>query len=194
VLAIDVVRFRNDRLPVAVRHAYWQTANRTDYEALVPEGAAPAALALVGATGKSDPAAFRHAVRSIPSLPQRQVRIAVPADQTLQNGARLLYAQWRELGLGVKLVGAQAPADADLLRVRAAYPQDEALLGALGLPAPLAAADQRPAFDALDANLRRSARLIPVSWVADARWVSPRVRGWSQDVLGDVDYARVSLR
>jgi hypothetical protein len=193
VLAVDVVAFRNDRVPVRLRRAYWQTANRTDYDALVPEGSAPAAFGLVGGTDQGDPAAFRRTVRSIPFLPNRTVRIAVPADPTLQYGARLLYAQWRELGLGVRLVGQKAPADADVLRVRAAYPQDEALVGLLGLPAPLAAVDQRPALDVLDVRLRKSALVIPVSWVADARWVSPRVRGWSQDVLGDVDYTRLSV-
>jgi hypothetical protein len=35
--------------------------------------------------------------------------------------------------------------------------------------------------------------VIPICWVGDARWVSPRLRGWSEDVLGDVDYTRVAV-
>jgi len=193
VLAVDVVAFRSGAVPTDVRRVLWQTANRTDYEALVPEGAAPAAFALVGADG-SDPAAFRRAVRSVPTLPKVAIRIAVADDSTLRYGVRLLYAQWRELALGVRLVSPGAAADAEFVRLRAVYPQDEALLGPLGVTGPLALSRQQGAFDRLDAQLRRSARVIPVCWVADARWVSPRLRGWSQDVLGDVDYTRVSLR
>jgi hypothetical protein len=36
--------------------------------------------------------------------------------------------------------------------------------------------------------------LVPISWVADARLVSPRLRGWREDELGSVDYARVRFR
>jgi hypothetical protein len=73
------------------------------------------------------------------------------------------------------------------------YPQNEALLRPLGLPAALGADDQRSAFARVDAQLRASAMVIPICWVADARWVSPRLRGWREDVLGDVDYTRVKL-
>jgi hypothetical protein len=192
LLAIDLVAFRRHTVPQAVRRAYWQTANRNDYQALVPESGAPAAYGLVGRPAKADPAAFRQAVHSIPSLPPLRVRIAVPPDPILRYGASILYAQWRDVALGPQLVGAAEPAEADLRRVAAAYPQDEALLGPLRLPAALGADDQHPAFDRLDADLRNSALVIPVCWVADARWVSPRLRGWSEDVLGDVDYTGVT--
>jgi hypothetical protein len=36
--------------------------------------------------------------------------------------------------------------------------------------------------------------VIPISWAADARLVSPRLRGWREDELGSVDYTRVKLR
>ena len=111
----------------------------------------------------------------------------------MQYGVRLLLAQWQEVGLGPTLVPAGAPADAAFVRDAALYPQDEALLRPLGLDAALGAADQRPAFDRLDAQLRASASVVPISWVADARWVSPRLHGWREDVLGDVDYTRVRL-
>jgi len=32
---------------------------------------------------------------------------------------------------------------------------------------------------------------VPVAWVVDARLVSPRLRGWREDTLGDVDYSAV---
>ena len=193
LLAVDALTFRPDAMPRSIRRAYADTANRGDYQALVAEDEAAAAYGLVGHSNSLDPAAFRHALSTIRSLPLRRVRIAVPADATLQYGVRLLLAQWREVGLGPTLVPAGAPADAAFVRDAALYPQDEALLRPLGLDAALGADDQRPAFDRLDAQLRASASVVPISWVADARWVSPRLHGWREDVLGDVDYTRVRL-
>ena len=37
------------------------------------------------------------------------------------------------------------------------------------------------------------ANVIALGWVAEARLISPRVRGWRMDELGSVDYSRVSL-
>ena len=53
-------------------------------------------------------------------------------------------------------------------RVLAAYPREGALQTAVG-----------------------SRTIIPISWVVDARLVSPRLAGWSEDELGVVDYARI---
>ena len=39
-----------------------------------------------------------------------------------------------------------------------------------------------------------AARTIPIAHAVDARFVSPRVRGWRENANGVVDYARVSLR
>ena len=194
LLALDVVEFANDAEPPALRRAYWETANRTDYQALVAENGASAAYGVAGRSAKADPAAYRREVKAIPSLPRTAVRIAVPRDPTLQYGARLLYAQWRELGLGPRLVPPSAVVDAVFSRVIAPYPQTEALVGALGLPVPFAAADQTSAFARIDELVRQSARVVPINWVSDARWVSLRLRGWSEDVLGDVDYENVTLR
>jgi hypothetical protein len=47
-----------------------------------------------------------------------------------------------------------------------------------------------PFLRRLDAQLRRSAAVVPVSWAASARLVSPRLKGWRQDGLGAVDYTR----
>ena len=38
---------------------------------------------------------------------------------------------------------------------------------------------------------RAAARFVSISWVVDARLVSPRLRGWREDALGDVDYSVV---
>jgi hypothetical protein len=194
LLAIDLVVFRQGAVPRSVRRAYWHTADRSDYQDLVAEDGATAALGLVGTPARADPGAFRRALSSIPSLPAVRVRIGVPRDPTLGYGARILFAQWREVGPGPELVPSGTASEASFLRVRAAYPQDEAVLGPLGLPADLGSDDQGTAYDRLDDNLRDNAAVIPVCWVADARLVSPRLSGWSEDVLGDVDYTRVNPR
>jgi len=193
LLGADVVAFRRGAVARNVRTAYWQTANRGDYCALVAQDGAPPAFSLVGTVAKADPAAYRRAVKSIPSLPRLAVPIGVPPDPVLRYGSRILYAQWRELGLGPRIVRPDGGADADIERIVAVYPQEEALLGGLGRATALAAGDQRGAFERLDDELRTTAEVIPVCWVADARWVSPRLRGWHEDVLGDVDYMRVTV-
>jgi len=55
----------------------------------------------------------------------------------------------------------------------------------------LGATQQRRDLELVDERLWASARAVPVAWVADARLVSPRLEGWREDVLGDVDYAAV---
>jgi hypothetical protein len=193
LLAQDVVVFHGNRVPLGVRRAYWDTANRSDYQALVADDAATQALALVG-TPKPDPSALRRAVERIPHLPPLRVHIAVPDDPTLAYGARLLFGQWREVGLGPQFVTDSARADADVRRVLAPYPQDEALLGALGVSTAFGSVDQKQAFAAADAKNAASASIVPVCWVADVRVVSPSLSGWREDVLGDVDYTQVRRR
>jgi hypothetical protein len=130
------------------------------------------------------------------------VRIGVPADPTLRYGARILYAQWRDVGLGPELVSEPARAlDGSFGRRFAAYPQEEALPAELVLGAGLgsrrlllrvlAATDQGAALGQFDEDLRAAARFVSISWVVDARLVSPRLRGWREDALGDVDYSVV---
>jgi hypothetical protein len=104
----------------------------------------------------------------------------------------LLVAAWRDLGLGATL--SANGRDMVLLRLRAAYPQDEALLDELGpFPPVLGAVHQREAMKRVDESLFREALVIPIAWAVDARFVSPRVHGWREDRLGDVDYTRVTL-
>jgi len=200
LLAIDAVVLR--RLIPALRRVYWDTADRNDYAELVPETSGAAALSLIGTTRKASPRAYRKAVDAIATLPRVRVRIGVPADPVLRYGARLLYAQWRDVGLGPQLATDPAQAlDGSFGRWFAAYPQEEALPAELVLRArigsrplllrALGAADQQTALARFDEDLRASAQFVPIAWVVDARLVSPRLRGWTEDALGDVDYAAV---
>jgi hypothetical protein len=200
LLAVDAVVLR--RLMPALRRVYWDTADRNDYAELVPETRGAAALSLVGTKTKGSPRAYRKAVEAVSALPRVRVRIGVPADPVLRYGARLLYAQWRDVGLGPQLATEPGQAlDGSFGRWFAGYPQDEALPAELVLRTrigsrplllrALAAADQYAALARFDHDLRASAQFVPVAWVVDARLVSPRLRGWTEDALGDVDYAAV---
>jgi hypothetical protein len=137
----------------------------------VTEFAAPPAESL-GERGKPSAAraalGLREARKRIPSLPQAAVRFAASDDETLAYGTDLLVASWRDLGLGA-VVG--DPPAARLERLLAPYPRVRALTA-----------------------LARGKHVVPIAWVADARLVSPRLRGWREDELGAVDYARVRLR
>jgi hypothetical protein len=156
-------------VPSEVRQVYDATADRADYQALVPEFEAPPAESL---TDRSPPKAsaaviaLREARKKIPSLPKIAVRFAEPADPDLSYGLNLLGAAWRDLGLGAVVGG---PPSATFQRLFAPYPRAEAL--------PAAA---------------RGRLVVPVAWAVDARLVSPRLRGWREDELGSVDYSRVS--
>jgi hypothetical protein len=90
-----------DRLP-ELRRVYAETADRADYQALVPELQAPAAESLTEpASGfRATPVAFGRARKQIEKLPRVAVRFAEPADPDLAYGAHLLVASWRDLGLG----------------------------------------------------------------------------------------------
>jgi hypothetical protein len=64
----------------------------------------------------------------------------------------------------------------------------DALLRALGVT------QQSHDLRLVDEGLWASARAVPIAWVVDARLVSPRLEGWREDVLGNVDYAAVRSR
>lgn len=198
LLALDGVALR--RVTPALRRVYWDTANRGDYADLVTEARGAAASSVVTTAKKVPPRAFRDALKAIATLPRVRVRIGVPDDPGLRSGARLLYGDWRDIGLGPLLVSESAPAlDGWFDRWVAAYPQAEALPAELALRdrlgsrrlllRALGAGAQGPALARFDADLRASARFVPVAWVVDARLVSPRLQGWREDALGDVDYA-----
>jgi hypothetical protein len=166
LLAADVVSFAAGVSP-ELRSVYDDTADRADYQALVTEFAAPPAedLREHGRPNAGKAAiALREARKRIPGLPRVAVRFAPSADPTLDYGTNLLVASWRDLGLGAVVGG--GPADARLERLLAPYPH----------------------------GLAAGPLTVPIAWVADARLVSPRLRGWREDELGAVDYARVRPR
>jgi hypothetical protein len=170
LLAVDAVVFSRS-LPLKLRRVYSSTADRADYQALVPEFEAPPAerLSERGQPSASKAAiALRNAKRKIPGLPKVAVRFAEPRDPTLAYGLDLLVASWRDLGLGAVV----APTGTSTFaRLAAPYPQAQAL-EAYGRATPLA----------------------PIAWAVDARLVSQRLQGWREDELGAVDYARVRFR
>jgi hypothetical protein len=202
LLGLDLLVFHG--LDPRLRRTYWQTADRTDYEQLVPELDGASAYGVVGAGPGADPAQYRKAVHGIASLPRVAVKVAVPADPALRFGARLLYASWRDVGLGPRLVARTVGAEASFDRLLAVYPQEEAIpaelvlrdgVGSAGeLTRALAASGQDPVLQRFDERLRESAAVIPIAWVVDVRLVSPRLDGWYEDVLGNVDYASVRSR
>jgi hypothetical protein len=185
-----------------LRRVYWETANRQDYEQLIPELEGSAAYGFLGGE-QARPADFRRAVDAIPSLRKLPLWFFVPPDPALREGARLLYAQWRDLGLGPILLrsGPEAKPNAGIARTIAAYPQEEAIPAELVLRyelgsrqlllGALRATSQRPWLQRLDDQMRRRASAIPIAWVVDARLVSPRLEGWREDILGSVDYSVV---
>jgi hypothetical protein len=200
LLAVDALVFDLRGGSVAnlpsTRRAYWQTADRADYQALVPEGKAGSAVSLVSGGGldRNPARAFRAAKRLIPALPPVRVNIAAEDDPVLSYGVSLLIASWRDLGLGAHAATA-ARADARFVRLAAPYPQNEALFAQVAPRAELfAALNQNAALARADDALYANAAVVPVAWAVDARSVSSRVRGWHEDRLGDVDYTRVTLR
>ena len=204
LLGLDVVFIGPIGTGYRVQRAYRDTANRGDYEQLIPELAGSSAYGFLGGE-EADPARFRRALAAIPSLQRRWIRLYVPPESALRAGGRLLYAQWRDVGLGPTLsTGPLLRAEASFQRVIAAYPQAEAIPAELilrdelkprdALLSALAATEQRHDLELVDEGLWVSARAMPIAWVVDARLVSPRLEGWREDVLGNVDYAAVRSR
>ena len=172
-LALDAVVL-DPMLPVEVRRVYWQTADRADYQALVPEYLAKPALGLRpdrDTSGRSSPKLYREAKAAVGGLPKLAVRIA--AAPALRDQAELVASNWLELGLG-PIVGTTG--SSRFVRIQAEYPRPDAVERELGLT---------------DARAYAEWRVVPLAWVADARLVSPRLRGWAEDALGVPDYTRV---
>jgi hypothetical protein len=166
LLALDLVVWL--RGSPELRKVYDDTADRADYQALVTEFEAPPAQTLnrPEPSARAAVLAASRARKKIASLPKVATRFAVPADPDLAYGAGLLVAAWRDIGLGA--YPGRGRSDARFERVLAPYPREEALREAI-----------------------RGKTVIPIAWVADARLVSPRLRGWREDALGAVDYTRV---
>lgn len=165
--AVDVVTCRRggelDRLP-ELRRTYDDTADRADYQALVPELQAPAATSLgerPEPNARAAAVAYSRAKKEIGRLPPVAVRFAEPVDPELAYGLGVLIASWRDIGLGA-YIGKGRP-DARFERVFKPRP-------------------------------RPGACVIPIAWAVDARLVSPRLQGWSEDASGRVDYSRLRVR
>jgi hypothetical protein len=146
-----------------LRRTYSKTADRADYQALVPELEAPAAESLgpsAHPNARAAAVAFSRARKEISHLPRVAVRFAVPRDPELAYGAGILVAAWRDLGLGAYF--AKGRPDARFERVFDPKPQP-------GRP------------------------VIPIAWVVDAHLVSPRLEGWHENARGVVSYDRLRL-
>jgi hypothetical protein len=122
-----------ERRPELAR-VYDDTADRADYQALVPELEAPAA----GSNGAKPSAraaavAFTRARKEIAKLPRVAVRFAEPSDPELAYGLNVLVGAWRDLGLGA-YVG-KGPADAIFVR---AFPSRSLQPARLTIPIALA--------------------------------------------------------
>jgi hypothetical protein len=146
------------------------------------------------------------------------VPVLVSRDPDRVYAAQLAAGQWRELGLGPVVrpvrnferhLSSGAPT-AWFDRVAAPYPLSEALFGRLLLTRDgrnpwlaagsqperllrraLAARDQDRLLRRADERLQAQSAVVPLAYAVDARLVSRRLRGWRQDALGAVDYARV---
>lgn len=151
------------RSPELLR-AYADTADRADYQALVPELEAPPAEDLraeAKPNARAAAVAFSRARKQIGALPRVPVRFATPRDPELAYGAELLVAAWRDLGLGAYF-GEGRP-DARFVRL-------------------------------FDPKPDPGRRVIPIAWAVDAYLVSARVAGWRENGRGAVDYRRLKLQ
>jgi hypothetical protein len=219
--AVDLVQFRMAGGALAgrlgTRTVYWRTAQRGDYDALVPErAAAPAFGLLPGGSERATAAAVRDAREHVPDLPP--VGLPILAQPGLAEEAALVAADWRDVGLGPHVVVrrdadrrlAAGDYDAAFRRLRAPYPADEALFAALLFPQdgrdpwlgrPSAARSLLTralggdvSLGRVDTELQDAAAVVPLARVAAARLVSRRLAGWRQDALGVVDYVSVRAR
>ncbi len=163
---VDVVLLPRG-LPPGLRRVYRLTVPRGDYQALISERVAPPAYGLSLDAEPTSPADARAARGSIRDLSPASLTLGVPDRPELVEAAELVWAEWRQLGLPVRLRPGARKADMRFVR-------------AIGTT--------------LDDLVRSQAdSLVPLGWVAEARLVSPRVHGWRMDALGVVDYSRVSL-
>lgn len=151
-------------LSPALRRVFQLTVPRPEYQALISERVAAPAYGLKPGAEPTSPADARAARGSIRGLSPPRLTLGVANRPELVEAAELVWAEWRQLGLPIRLQPGARNADMRFVR---AIPSSE-----------LAA---------------RPDDVVPLGWVAEARLVSPRVHGWRMDELGVVDYSRVSL-
>jgi hypothetical protein len=158
---LDVIVFPPG-LPRRLLRAYRATAPRGDYQQLISERVARAAFGLrpeATPVSAGDARRVRGSIRTLPRLP---LALGMPDHPESAEAVELAWAEWRQLGLPVRLVPAVADPDARFVRM-----------------VPPARAERE--------------NVVALGWVAEARLVSPRVRGWDMDERGIVDYTQVSL-
>jgi hypothetical protein len=160
---IDVVVLPRGLSP-AMRRVYRLTVPRGEYQALISERVAPPAYGLRLDAEPTSPADARAARASIRGLSPSPLTLGVADRPELVEAAELVWAEWRQLGLPIRL---QPGARAAHMRFVRAIPSSSITA--------------------------RPDDVVPLGWVAEARLVSPRVHGWRMDELGVVDYSRVSL-
>jgi hypothetical protein len=114
--AIDTVVLQHggvlDTLP-DLRRAYSDTADRADYQALLPELEAPPAENLGPPrhpNARAAAVAFSRARKQIEKLPRVAVRFVEPSDPELAYGLNVLVGAWRDLGLGAYVTKGRADA------------------------------------------------------------------------------------
>ena len=160
---IDVVVLPRGLSP-AMRRVYRLTVPRGEYQALISERVAPPAYGLRLGAEPTSPAEARAARGSIRGLSPSPLTLGVADRPELVEAAELVWAEWRQLGLPIRLQPGARTTDMRFVRA-----------------IPSSAIADRPDD------------VVPLGWVAEARLVSPRVHGWRMDELGVVDYSRVSL-
>jgi hypothetical protein len=179
LIGLDVVVLPATFPPELLR-AYRLTVRRGEYQALISERVAAPAYGLVPGAEPTRPAEVRRSRAVIRRLPDMPARLEVPDRPELVEAAELVWTDWRQVGLPVTLVRREAvEPELGFVRAIARYPHQDGIYEALGFR------PDGPIMEEL---------IVPLGWVAEARLVSPRVRGWEMDELGVAHYTGVSLQ
>lgn len=200
---IDLVAFDVARGPLArdegARRKYYATPDRPTYSLLVSDGYGAPAYGWLAPGEQATGLATPLSAQPLPVPPKYYVPVVVDGGSRELYAARTVVAQWRQIGLGPEVVASLGRGAARFERLLAPYDRPGAVLAALLLPngaatarAGLVAALRDPKLlQRADEAAQAEAVAVPLAWVADARLVSPRLKGWAEDALGAVDYAAI---
>jgi hypothetical protein len=103
--------------PPGLVRAYSLTVPRGDYQSLISERVAPPAYGLTRDAEPTSAADARRARGSLRSLPRIPITIGVRDTPELVEAAEIPWADWRQLGLPVRLVPGAQNADARFVRM-----------------------------------------------------------------------------